>query len=112
MEEQLDCECIRFFGSLFFAHEKGAKKTKSPYMLTKNTSDLIEPRVYEFGTIRTEVSYFRTSNWISPGSLRVLKAGQGKQIKDCWYKSASIPVETTSLSGRTIYDITGDFHLI
>ena len=82
-------------------------------MLNKNTSDLIEPRVYELGTIQTEVWYFRASNGISPGSLvnRTLVKGN----EDSWYEAASISVATTrraSLSSWTISDITADFDLI
>jgi len=82
-----------------------------PLHAKKNTSNSIEPRVYELGTIQPEVRYFRTSNRISPGSLVSWPLVKGN--KDSWYKPARIPVETpTSLSTRTICDITGDFDLI
>ena len=53
-------------------------------MLKKNTGDLIKPRVYELGTIRTQVWCFRTSNRISPGSIRFLTAGQGERKLLVW----------------------------
>jgi len=67
-------------------------------MLKKNASDLIEPRVYELGTIQPEVRYFRTSNRISPGSL--VSRPLVKENEDSWYEAASIPVETTNQSVR------------
>ena len=67
-------------------------------MPKKNTSDLIEPRVYELGTIQLEVRYFRTSNRVSPGSLVSRPLVKGSE--DSWYEAASIPVETTNQSVR------------
>jgi len=96
MEEKLACESILFFRLFFFLHMKRAEKNRCPCMLKKNTSNLIEPRVYELGTIQLEVQYFRTSNRISPGSLVSRPLVKGK--KDSWYQAASIPVETTDQS--------------
>ena len=53
----------------FLCEEKGGEKITCPRMLKKITSDSIEPRVYELGTIQPEVRYFRTSKPISPESL-------------------------------------------
>ena len=87
------------FLALFCAWNKSRKKLVPVHMLKKNTSDVIEPRAYELGTIQTvEVWYFRVSIRISPGSLvsRTLVKGN----KGCWNENASIPVETTSQSVR------------
>ena len=114
MEEKLACESIRFFWALgfsfFFCMKQEQKKT-CPCTLKKKTSDSIEPRVYELGAIQPEVRYFRTSNRISPGSLvsRTLVKGKktlGTSLLAFQWKPP------TSLSARTICDITGDFDLI
>ena len=59
---------------------------------------MIEPRVYELGTIQLEVRYFRTSNRISLGSFVSRPLVKGNE--DSWYEVASIPVETTNQSVR------------
>ena len=74
MEEKLASENIWIFWFLvffFLRMKQEQKKNMCTRMITKNTSDLIEPRVYELGTIQTEIRYFRTSNRISLGSLGV-----------------------------------------
>ena len=82
----------------FFVHETSAEKSRCRRTVKKNTSDSIEPRVYELGTIQLEVRYFWTSNRISPGLLVSHPLVKGN--KDSWYEIASIPVETTHQSVR------------
>jgi len=102
LEEKLAWKSIRFFWLLFFffffffcARNKSRKKSRCPRTLKKNTSDSIEPRVYELSTIQPEVRYFRTSNRISLGSLVSWPLVKGNE--DSWYEAASIP-ETTNQS--------------
>jgi len=80
----------------FFCMKQEQKKTGA--LAKKNTSDSIQPHVYELDAIQPDVQYFRTSNWISPGSLVSRPLVKGN--KDSWYKPGSIPVETTNQSVR------------
>ena len=109
-EEKLACESVRLFGLLFsfFAYETRGEKSRCPRTLKKTTSDWIEPRVYELWTIQPEVS----------SEVRTL---QGRSFPDRWSRETKTLgtrllafqlKPPTSLSGRTISDVTGDFGLI